>query len=226
MESQQNTGFAFKLLGAKFPYRQFILGALVPVTVFYTLNYYGKPLGGALLAIGWSLGLLAVGYWRSRRVELFAGLAIPIVAIELIGTLVTRDPAFYLASAAIENVLWALVFSGSMLLPRPLIQIFAELLDPDLGSLAFFEEFKIPRSLYRSAWVILTALWAGVCLLKAIVLIFSQLQLSVETFLIVRTAAGIPVTVLMIALSYRFPRWYWQRNMISQPRQDESRIAP
>jgi len=30
-----------------------------------------------MLAIGWSLSLLAIIYWRSRRIELFPGLAIP-----------------------------------------------------------------------------------------------------------------------------------------------------
>ena len=213
MTDQQNMSSPLKLSGANFPYRQFILGALMPISFFYAFHRYGQPLAGALLAIGWSLSLLAVTYWRARRIELFAGLAIPIIVIELIATLVTRNAAFYLASAAIENVLWALVFMGSTILSRPLIQIFAELLNSDLGSREFFEEYKLPRSLYRFAWQILTAMWAVVSLLKAIILIFSQLYLPIEAFLIVRTTSGFPVTALMIVLSYRFPGWYWERAM-------------
>jgi hypothetical protein len=38
----------------------------------------------------------------------------------------------------------------------------------------------------------------------------------VEAFLVVRTTAGIPVTVLMLVFSYRFPRWYWERKMRGQ----------
>ena len=152
-------------------------------------------------------------YWRSRRIELFPGLTIPIIAIELIGTLVTRNPAFYLASAAIENVLWGLVFLGSILMPRPLIQIFAEMLNPGLGSQEFLDQLKLSSQLYRSAWQILTAAWGFVALSKAIILVFSQLWLPIETFLIIRTASGIPVMVLMLFLSYRFPGWYWKRAM-------------
>lgn len=110
MTNQQNTSTSLQISGANFPYRQFILGALVPITFFYTLHRYNQPLAGALLAIGWSASLLAFTYWRSRRIELFPGLAIPIILIELIGTLVTRNPKFYLASAAIENVLWGMLF--------------------------------------------------------------------------------------------------------------------
>jgi len=55
----------------------------VPIILFLTLHRLDQPLMGALLAIGWSISLLAVTYWRSRRLELFPILAISIVLIEL-----------------------------------------------------------------------------------------------------------------------------------------------
>lgn len=213
MTDQQDTAASGQISRANFPYRQFILGALVPISLFYAFHRFEQPLAGALIAIGWSASLLGVTYWRTRRIELFPGLAIPIITIELTGTLITRNPAFYLASAAIENVLWGLVFLGSILISRPLIQIFAELLNPGLGSQEFLDQFKLSTKLYRSAWQILTAAWGVVALSKAIILVFAQLWLPIETFLIVRTASGIPVMVLMLVLSYRFPEWYWERAM-------------
>ena len=213
MTEQQKTPPQWQLSGANFPYRQFVLGALMPITFFYTMHRLNRPLVGALLAIAWSLSLLSITYCRSRRIELFPGLAIPLVLIELVGTLISRNPAFYLASAAIENVLWGLLFLVSILFPRPLIQIFAELLNPGLGSQDFFSQSKIPPSLYRSAWQILTAAWGVVSLSKAIILIFAQLRLPLEVFLAVRTASGIPVMAIMLVFSYRFPQWYWERTM-------------
>ena len=186
MTDQQTTSTTLQISGANFPYRQFIFGVLVPILIFYTMHRFGQPLSGALLAIGWSSSLLVVTYWRSRRIELFPGLAIPIVTIELVGTLLTRNPAFYLASAAIENILWGMLFLGSLLMPRPLIQIFAEILNPGLGSQEFLNQTKLPPRVYRSAWQILTAIWAGVNFSKAVILIFSQLWLPIETFLIKR----------------------------------------
>ena len=210
MIKQQTTSAPLQISGATFPYRQFILGALVPISLFYVFHRFEQPLAGALLAIGWSISLLGFTYWRSRRIELFPGLAIPIIAIELVGTLITRNPAFYLASAAIENALWGLVFLGSILISRPLIQVFAELLNPGLGSQEFLEQLELSPQLYRSAWQIITAAWGIVALSKAMILVFSQLWLPIETFLIIRTASGIPVMVLMLFLSYRFPEWYWK----------------
>ena len=211
MIDKQNTFYNWQTSGPSFPWRMLILGALVPITIFYTLCRLGQPMTGALLAIGWSIGLLVIKYWRSRSIELFPALAIPIVLVELIGTLITRNPDFYLAAAAIDNVLWGLLFLGSLLLTRPLLQIFAELLNPGLGSQDFLRHFEMPVQLYRSAWKILTVIWAGVNFLKAIILILSQLKLPLEAFIIVRTASGLPVLVLMLIFSYRFPRWYWER---------------
>jgi intracellular septation protein A len=215
MVDQQNTYYNWQKSGPRFPWRQLILGALVPITIFYALHRLGQPLTGALLAIGWSIGLLVIKYWRSRSIELFPALAIPVILIELIGTLITRNPDFYLASAAIDNVLWGLLFFISLLFARPLIQIFAELLNPGLGSQEFLSHFEMPVRLYRSAWRILTVIWAFVSLAKAIILILSQLKLPLEAFLIVRTASGFPVLLLMLIFTYRFPRWYWARARVN-----------
>jgi len=91
MADQQNTFNNGQTSNPSFPWRQLILGALVPIIIFYALYRLGQPLTGALLAIGWSIGLLVIKYWRSRSIELFAALVIPIVLIELIGTLITRN---------------------------------------------------------------------------------------------------------------------------------------
>lgn len=42
-----------------FPWRQFIIGALLPIVVFYIFYRLDKPLTGALLAAGWGTG----GVW-------------------------------------------------------------------------------------------------------------------------------------------------------------------
>lgn len=211
MTDQQQTSHWWRIFGPTFPYRQFGLGALIPITIFYTFQRVDQAITGALLAAGWGLGVLVITYWRSRRIDLFAGLATPLVLIELIGTLITQNPDFYLASLAVDSVLWGLIFLGSVFLPRPLIQIFAELLNPGLGSEGFLQQHKMSAQLYRSAWQIVTAIWGIVNLLKAVILIFSQLWLPLEAFLLIRTALGIPVLVAMIVFSMRFPGWYWER---------------
>jgi hypothetical protein len=214
MPEQRRTSPRWQIFGPNFPYQQFVLGALVPITLFYTFQRFDRAITGALLAAGWGLGVLVITYWRSRHIDLFAGLATPFVLIELIGTLITQNPDFYLASAAVANVLWGLIFLSSVFLPRPLIQIFAELLNPGLGSEEFLQQQNLSAQLYRSTWQISTAMWGVVELLKAVILVFSQLWLPLEAFLFLRTALGIPVMVVMIVFTMRFPGWYWERARI------------
>ena len=86
MEDQQNGLFNERESVHNFPWRQLFFGFLVPVAIFYLLHRFGQPLIGALLAIGWGIGLVVIKYVRSRTIELFPALAIPVVLIELIGT--------------------------------------------------------------------------------------------------------------------------------------------
>ena len=77
----------WQVLGPSFPYRQFVIGAVVSITIFYIFQNFGQPLTGALFAAGWGICLLIITYWRFSRIEIFPALAVPIVLIELIGTL-------------------------------------------------------------------------------------------------------------------------------------------
>jgi len=72
MADQQNTFYNGQTSNPSFPWHQLILGALVPIVIFYALYRLGQPLTGALLALAWSIGLLVIKYWRSRSFELFA----------------------------------------------------------------------------------------------------------------------------------------------------------
>lgn len=81
--------------------------------------------------------MLAITYWHARRLNLFAGLATTVAVIEVIGTVITRNPNVYLAAVAIDNILYGLVLLGSLLLSRPLIQILAEAMSGEIGSAAF-----------------------------------------------------------------------------------------
>jgi hypothetical protein len=165
-----------------------------------------QPFTGALLAGGWGLGVLAITHWRSRRLDVFAGLAATVAVIEVIGTVITRNPSVYLAASAIDSAVYGIILLGSLWWPRPLIQILAEAVSDEIGSV----EFRRSR-LYRSAWQILTTVWGVIHLLKASWLLCAQWWLPLEAFLVLRTASGLPLLMAMLAVSYWFPGWYWGR---------------
>lgn len=210
MEKQQLPQSWLHLMKQNFPLRQFIVGAVIPILIFYICYRLDRSLSGALLAIGWEVGVLLITNLIFRHINLFAALAIPFTLIELIVTVVTLNPDYYLASEAIEHVLWGLIYLGSLLFSRPLILIFAEAMvaAPKSKEMDGFGDI----GLYRSSWIILTAIWGIVYIIASVLLLLSQFLLPLETFLIIRTILGTPLLVVMLGFSFWFPDWYWRRN--------------
>jgi hypothetical protein len=193
----------------RFPWKQFLIGALIPTVIFYLFHHFDKPLTGAFLAAGWGVVVVAITHLVFKEINLFAALSIPLNLIEFVGVIITLDPRFYLATAAIDHTLWGLTFLGSLVFSRPLILIFAEAVggipkSQELGEFGKSDEF-------RSAWVILTIVWGMTHLIAAILLVASQIWLPLEIFLIIRTAFSTPLLAVLIAFSFWFPRWYWNR---------------
>lgn len=211
MVSEKKEKKWWQVLGSDFPYGQLITGALVPIIIFYIFNRFDQALMGSLLAAGWGAVALLFTYWRERELNIFAAIAVPGMLIELIGTVVTGSADFYLAAAAITNGLWGILFLGSLLLPRSMIQMIAEALSSNLGSEQSLKDLKLTEKQYKRTWQYLTAMWGAANLLTAAVLIIAQLNLSLEAYLLVRTVVGFPVTILLIVVSARFPVWHWSR---------------
>lgn len=202
----------WQLMRQKFPRRQFVLGAVVPMLLFYTCKRLGQPLTGALLAGSWGLCVVSTDYWCSRRVNVFAGLAATLAVIELAATAITRSPTWYLAAAAIESGVLGCVFLASLLFPRSLIQLLAE---ETVGPEGFSAEVQQSRP-YQIVWRLLTGVWGGVYLAKALLLLFAQWGLPLEAFLVVRTLLGWPLWVGLFAFSFWFPVWYWRHRWRKQ----------
>ena len=213
-ESRQSSSSLWRaMLNNSFQSR-FILGGVIPVVLFYALHRAGQTLLGAIAAGAWGLGVTLITYWLSREVNIFAVLATTVNLIEIVGTLLTRNPDFYLAGAAIDSFLYALVFLGSLLLARSLMQTIVEATPQGR---TFPESFRQqPR--YARAWQIVTAVWGIAYLSKAGLLVWSQLNLPLELFLTVRTLASFPLFLGLIVFSYWFPARYWKKSRVGSGR--------
>ncbi len=193
-----------------FPHRQVLLGALIPLGLFYLCSRWGQPLLGALLGGGWGLGVGLLWYKRSGHLDPFAGIGTGVAIMQLLLTVMTRNPAFYLASEAMGDAMLGLVFLASLLGSRSLIQMFAE----EMGAAKRLPDSLRQTPFYQTAWRMVTAVWGGVYLGKAALLLVAQWGLALEAFLVLRIVAGWPVWALLFAFSFWFPGWYWRRRRV------------
>lgn len=194
-----------RLFSNSFP-SQFILGGLIPIVIFYGFHRAGLTLTGAIVAAFWGLGITAITYWLNRQINIFAILAATVNIIEVVGTLITRDPDFFLAGTAIDSFLYAIVFLGSLLLPRSLMQM---LVEATPQSQRFSDDFR-QQPIYKRAWQMVTVVWGVVYLLRGGMLVWGQINLPLEAFLTLRTFSGFPLFAILMAFSYWFPARYWR----------------
>ncbi len=193
-----------------FQWRDFIIGAVVPMVVFYAFHHGGRPLVGALMAAGWGVLVVIASYLFGGKANRFAALLVPFSVIELAVTIVSRSPDLFLATTAINYFLWGGVLLFSNLISHPLMKVFAEA----TGKLPSEEELVESgrAELFRSLWNVLTGIWGCVYLVAAGVLVLAQVATSVETFLFVRVCLGTPLLGTMFVFTAWFSRRYLKKS--------------
>jgi hypothetical protein len=99
--------------------REFILSAIVPLLIFYIFHYLKMDLYGIIISGCWCVAVVLNKLIREHKVNVIALLAGIFSAVGLVGTILSRNPAFYLAAPIVIDILWALIFFGSLFTPRP-----------------------------------------------------------------------------------------------------------
>ncbi|HBF39747.1 MAG TPA: hypothetical protein DDW50_20840 [Firmicutes bacterium] len=186
--------------------REFMVSAIVPLLIFYIFRYLRMTLGGIILSGCWCVCVVVIKLIREHKVNVLALLAGIFSAIGLVGTIISQSPTFYLISPIVIDILYALIFCGSLFTPRPLIQVIVE--DSHLG--LFSEDFRSTRK-YKSAWQILTAAWGVLNITQALLRMILLHSAPVEVYYTISTVYSNISSPLLLVFSYVFPKWYWHR---------------
>lgn len=183
-----------------------VVGFLIPKAILFIGISLRMLFAGAAAAVCWSAGTLWVSRLRSGRTNIFAVLALIMIASRVVVILASRSPTLYLFAQALENALYGAAFFLSLAFPRSFIQLFAE------ASGARIPEAVRNSHYYCRAWRIITAVWAGVYMLAAVVLVMIRMG-SMRSVAIIDMLANWPITIGLIAFTVIFPRRYWTKKL-------------
>ncbi|XXJ18701.1 VC0807 family protein [Desulfovibrio caledoniensis] len=186
-----------------------MLGAIVPVLVYYAGRRLGVGMVGAALAAAWGVGISVWFFVRDREVDGFSAIGAAYCLAELAGLAVTRNPDWYLLSPIVSNTAMGCVFVASMAFRRPLIQLLAE---QTAGKDAFPDSVR-ESGYYRSLWLRLSVLWGGAYFLRALGLWIILKGWPMEVYLAARVVLDWPVVAALIALSFWYPKIYWRQRL-------------
>jgi len=165
------------------------VACLVPAALFFVAYQLLGVWPAILVALGWSYG--AIG-WRALTGRRTSGLLV-LTAVVLTGrtviTLAAQSTFFYFLQPIITDGVVAATFLLSLATARPMVARLAGDFYP------MDAELSLRPRMRRLFWH-LTAMWAVVCLAKAVAMFWALNSLSLDTFVMVKSIS-MPATNLM-----------------------------
>ena len=187
------------------PWGDITLSFLIPKTIFYIAMNKPWLLIGASIAIAWCIGLFAIKYLRVRKMNFWALLALVMIVIQMVPVIIKDDPNMSFVAGAFDSLLFGAIFLASILIKKPLIQVFAEA----TGARKNIPGPILESPYYARAWSIVTAGWAAVYIVESVILLYLALNKS-RALLPFDVFCGWPTILLMILFSVKFPAVYWK----------------
>ncbi|MFC4588100.1 DUF3159 domain-containing protein [Sphaerisporangium corydalis] len=163
-------------------------GMILPVAVFYAGLLVAGIHGGLVMAVGWVYGGVALRLVRRKAVPGTVLLAMLAITVRAALALVTGDVVIYFLQPTLGVFCASLAFLTTAAAPRPLIQRVTTDLVP-------LPDHLIHDPRMRRFFVRLSLLWGAVQFVNGSLSLWLLFSESIETYLIVRTAA---VAVLMV----------------------------
>jgi len=186
--------------------KDFVVSAIIPIIIFSVFDKMEMTLNGIILSGVWSIGVVLINFIKEHKINALAVMGASFAGVGVIGTVISKNPTFYLVSPIIKDILIALIFFGSLFLKRSLIQIIVE--QSYLKNVS--EDFK-KQPKYKAAWRIVTIAWGILNISQAgfrTVLLYS---VSMSAYYATSTIYDNISTPLLLAFSILFPKWYWKR---------------
>jgi hypothetical protein len=179
---------------------RFIRDAVGPVLVFYVGWKTVGLVVGILAATALTTGTFI---WERQhgRTGLGASIGLSIALVQAVTGLLSGSARWYFAPAVIANTLGGLVFLGSVVIGRPLAAVFAT------ESYPFAPEVKASAT-FRRIFGRISLVWAAYLLGRGALRLLMLVYTSVELFLVVSVATGLPLSGAIVTWSF----WYAVRS--------------
>ena len=186
--------------------KDFVVSAIIPIIIFSVFDKMEMTLNGIILSGVWSIGVVLINFIKEHKINALAVMGASFAGVGVIGTVISKNPTFYLVSPIIKDILIALIFFGSLFLKRSLIQIIVE--QSYLKNVP--EDFK-KQPKYKAAWRIVTIAWGILNISQAVFRTVLLYSVSMSAYYATSTIYDNISTPLLLAFSILFPKWYWKR---------------
>lgn len=169
----------------------FVEGKLIPLLLFIGFLRLTGTLGAVLVALGWSLGVIAYRSIRRQRVPGLVVLSAVGLGARTIAAITTGSLVVYFLQPTISTALVGLGFLVSVSVDKPLAERLAHDFVPFAPETATHPQL-------RRFFVRVSLLWAATSLANAAITLWLLLTQPATTFVIVKSFLGPVTTVVTI----------------------------
>lgn len=165
--------------------------------------YVGWKTGGLVPGIALATLVSLLGFRlerRSGRPGFMARMSLAIVVVQAVIGLAAGSECVYLAQPVLVNAAFGLGFVGSVLIRKPLAGAFA-------GDLFPFPDEVRTSETFRRVFTTESLVWGVYLCVRSVVRLVTLSTSSVEAFLVVNMATGMPLIALLMSWSI----WYGVR---------------
>jgi hypothetical protein len=175
----------------------FALGSILPACFYLVCRFFNAQAAiGVVLA--WASCVFVWHYWRVHELDVFSLTTMVLACVKATAGLVSNDARLYLLWPSVENLLYGTVFVTSAWLGRPLLAMYARRLYPTPSAVTRSDAFR--RGLLGASLA-----WALVSVVRAGLRFWLVASLPVGVFLVVDSAIGWPMYLLLIWFSAWYP---------------------
>lgn len=171
-----------------------IEAAVGPAVLFYVVLVLAGFHGALIAAMVWSCLAAARRVVRRERIPALLVLGIVLLAVRTAVAYATGSAFLYFIQPTASTFLVALLFAGTALVKRPLIERLAHEFCP-------LDPVVMSRPLIRKFFLRLSVLWFAVMTVNAGTVLWLLLESSVRAFVVERTVVNTSLTVGAIVLS-------------------------
>ncbi|MGI8792988.1 MAG: VC0807 family protein [Acidimicrobiales bacterium] len=182
---------------------EMLWSALVPMVLFATLDS-ARGLSAAILGTSaWTVGLIAVRRLRGRKGGLFVWVTLGFVVVRGLSGLLTGSGLVYFGPDIANNFVIGSLLVLSVLVKRPLVGLVARAFYP-------FPPDVRRHPVFLRVFSQLTMAWGALQISMGVLQVWLILNVSPGTFLLVKRAIGLPLTLALFVVCLRYPRRVFQ----------------
>jgi hypothetical protein len=206
VENQETTWSVIKLNLSRMPWRDFVLGMLVPLLLVEFVSTPSFPLLGVYCCLAWLVLIIVALRILTHTLPIFPIITIIVTATTVAGLYLTPvNPVFTLIPSLNATII-GLIFVGSMLRPRPFVISLVgketiERTERKFGKSKFF---------YK-AWFDINIIWGMFYMIQGVIISYAMI-LNMKLGDIIKLLFSWPSVLLLLYISVDYPQRYWKKN--------------